>query len=253
MVKTIFITGVTSGIGKACAEMFAKDGHRLIITGRRAERLEKEAVYLRENFGIDVLPLSFDVRERKTVEDAIAHIPSAWKNMDVLINNAGLAAGADSLENGNVDDWETMIDTNVKGLLYITKNVYPLLKKSKCPHIINIGSIAGKKVYANGNVYCATKFAVDALTEGMRTDYLADGVKVSQICPGAVETEFSLVRYKGDKDAANKVYKGFEPLTAQDIANAIYWMVNLPHHVNINDMTIMPLAQASPYYWNKKS
>jgi len=246
MQKTIFITGATSGFGKACAYAFASDHHRLILTGRRLDRLEKEAGILREKNSIEVLTLNFDVRDRKAVQLAVESIPAGWRNIDILINNAGLAAGSDPLQDGNIDDWEAMIDTNVKGLLYVTKNIFPLLLQSECPHIVNLGSIAGKEVYPNGNVYCATKFAVDALTRGMRIDMLSHGIKVSQVAPGAAETEFSQVRFKGDMNAAADVYKGFAPLQAEDIAAAVIWITGLPAHVNINDMVIMPTAQASP-------
>lgn len=251
MQKTIFITGATSGFGKACAHAFAGDHHRLILTGRRADRLEKEASILSDKYNVDVMTLNFDVRDRNAVKLAVDSIPLAWRNIDILINNAGLAAGSDLLQEGSMDDWEIMIDTNVKGLLYVTKNIFPLLLQSTCPHIVNIGSIAGKEVYAKGNVYCATKFAVDALTRGMRIDMLAHGIKVSQVAPGAAETEFSQVRFKGDMDAAANVYKGFAPLQAEDIANAVTWITGLPAHVNINDMVIMPTAQASPSYIHK--
>ena len=251
MQKTIFITGATSGFGKACAHSFAHEGHRIIITGRRADRLEAEAENLLKMYGVEVLTLNFDVRDRDAVKQAIDSIPQNWRNIDVLINNAGLAAGSDPLQDGNLDDWDTMIDTNIKGLLYVTKNIFPLLLQSECPHIVNIGSIAGKEVYAKGNVYCATKFAVDALTRAMRIDMLSHGIKVSQVAPGAAETEFSQVRFKGDKEAAANVYKGYKPLQAEDISNAVLWITSLPAHVNINDMVIMPTAQASPGYWHK--
>jgi 3-hydroxy acid dehydrogenase / malonic semialdehyde reductase len=251
MQKTIFITGATSGFGKACAHAFAIEHHRLILTGRRADRLEKEAGKLREKYGIEVLTLNFDVRNRDAVKLAVDSIPAEWRNIDILVNNAGLAAGSDLIQDGNMDDWEAMIDTNVKGLLYVTKNIFPLLLKSTCPHIVNLGSIAGKEVYAKGNVYCATKFAVDALTRGMRIDMLAHGIKVSQVAPGAAETEFSLVRFKGDTNSAANVYKGFTPLQAEDIASAVLWITGLPPHVNINDLVIMPTAQASPGYVHK--
>jgi len=251
MQKTIFITGATSGFGKACAHSFAKDHHRLILTGRRSERLNNEAVILREKYNVEVLTLLFDVRNRDAVKAAVESIPLNWRNIDILINNAGLAAGSTSIQDGNLDDWDIMIDTNVKGLLYITKNIFPLMLQSKYPHIVNIGSVAGKEVYAKGNVYCATKFAVDALTRAMRIDMLSQGIKVSQIAPGAVETEFSLVRFKGDADAAANVYKGFTPLQAEDIAAAVIWVTSLPAHVNINDLVIMPTAQASPGYIHK--
>ncbi len=251
MQKTVFITGATSGIGKACATAFARDHHRLILTGRRSERLNNEAIHLRQKYGVEVFTLNFDVRDREAVNKAIGSLPAEWQTIDILINNAGLAAGSDPVQDGSTDDWETMIDTNVKGLLYVTRSIFPLLLKSSCPHIVNIGSIAGKEVYAKGNVYCATKFAVDALTRGMRIDMLSDGIKVSQVSPGAVETEFAQVRFKGDKDAAANVYKGFEPLKADDIAGAVSWVTSLPVHVNINDLVIMPTAQASPGYIHK--
>jgi len=252
MQKTIFITGATSGFGKACAHSFASDHHRLILTGRRAERLKKEAEILHKKYNVEVLTLNFDVRDRNAVKQAVDSIPVNWRNIDILINNAGLAAGSDPIQDGNLDDWDQMIDTNVKGLLYITKNIFPLLLQSSCPHIVNIGSIAGKEVYAKGNVYCATKFAVDALTRAMRIDMLGHGIKVSQVAPGAVETEFALVRFKGNLEAAANVYKGFTPLQAEDIANAVIWITGLPAHVNINDMVIMPTAQASPGYFHKE-
>jgi 3-hydroxy acid dehydrogenase / malonic semialdehyde reductase len=251
MQKTIFITGATSGFGQACANAYAKDDHRLILTGRRADRLKKEAELLREKYGTEVHTLNFDVRDRNAVKEAVESIPLEWRNIDILINNAGLAAGSDPLQDGNMDDWEEMIDTNIKGLLYVTKNIFPLLLQSKCPHIVNIGSIAGKEVYARGNVYCATKFAVDALTRGMRIDMLGHGIKVSQVAPGAAETEFSQVRFKGDLTAAANVYKGFMPLQAEDIALAVTWITGLPAHININDLVIMPKAQASPGYIHK--
>jgi NADP-dependent 3-hydroxy acid dehydrogenase YdfG len=251
MQKTIFITGATSGFGKACAHAFASHHHRLILTGRRAERLEKEAIILQEKYNIEVLTLNFDVRDRDAVKQAVDSLPVNWRNIDVLINNAGLAAGSNPIQDGNLDDWDQMIDTNVKGLLYVTKNIFPLLLQSTCPHIVNIGSIAGKEVYAKGNVYCATKFAVDALTRGMRIDMLSEGIKVSQVAPGAAETEFSPVRFKGDMEAAANVYKGYAPLQAEDIADAVTWITSLPAHVNINDLVIMPTAQASPGYMHK--
>jgi 3-hydroxy acid dehydrogenase / malonic semialdehyde reductase len=248
MQKTILITGATSGFGKACARSFAHEGHRLILTGRRADRLVTEAHNLLAMYGVEVLTLNFDVRNRDAVKNTIDGIPPEWRNIDILINNAGLAAGSDLLQDGNIDDWEIMIDTNVKGLLYVTKFVFPMLVQSSCPHIVNIGSIAGKEVYQKGNVYCASKFAVDALTRGMRIDMLSQGIKVSQVSPGAVETEFAQVRFKGDMEAVANVYKGYKPLEAEDIAGAVLWITSLPPHVNINDLVIMPIAQASPGY-----
>lgn len=251
MQKIVFITGATSGFGKACAFAFAKEGHNLILTGRRVHRLNEIKEELERDYSVKVHCLAFDIRDRKAVFEAIDTLTEFWKNIDVLINNAGLAAGSDLLQNGSVEDWETMIDTNIKGLLYVTHAIVPLLLKSKYSHIVNIGSIAGKEVYAKGNVYCATKFAVDALTRAMRIDFLEYGIKVTQIAPGAAETEFSIVRMKGDMQAASNVYKGFTPLIADDIANAVCWVTGLPAHVNINDLVIMPTAQASPGYFHK--
>lgn len=247
--KTALITGATSGIGEACARMLAQKGYRTIITGRRSDRLDHLKDELEQHS--QCLPLCFDVRNRKEVETAINCLPAEWQSVDILINNAGLAAGLAPVQSGEADDWEQMIDTNVKGLLFITQKMIPLMKKSNSPHIVNIGSIAGKEVYANGNVYCATKYAVDALTKGMRIDLLADGFKVSQVAPGAVETEFSLVRFKGDDEKASGVYKGYSPLTAADIANTVFWVISQPEHVNISDVVVMPKAQAGTYYWNK--
>jgi NADP-dependent 3-hydroxy acid dehydrogenase YdfG len=252
MQKTILITGATSGIGEACAKLFATAGHRLIVVGRRIERLQQLATNLKNLYNTEVLPLQLDVRNRANVAHCFDNLPEAWKNIDILINNAGLAAGLASLQEGDPDDWETMIDTNIKGLLYVTKNAFPLLVHSTCPHIINIGSIAGKEVYANGNVYCATKYAVNALTQAMRIDMLREGIKVTQIAPGAAETEFSLVRFKGDAGKAAGVYDGYQPLTPADIANAVVWATEQPTHVNINDMVITPVAQASPGYLLRK-
>ncbi len=243
MNKTALITGATSGIGKACAIKFAENQYHLILTGRREDRLDELKSSLEKNHKVEVTTITFDVRNRESVKSAIDQVKD--KNIDVLVNNAGLAVGMDTLQDGDIDDWERMIDTNVKGLLYVTRNVAPLMAAKKSGHIINIGSIAGKEVYPKGNVYCATKHAVDALSKGMRIDLLEDGIKVTQIAPGAVETEFSMVRFKGDKEIADNVYKGFEPLHAEDIADAAYYVTTLPPHVNINDLLIMPTAQAS--------
>jgi NADP-dependent 3-hydroxy acid dehydrogenase YdfG len=253
MPTTIMITGATSGIGKACAVRFAAKGKRLIITGRRDDRLQELAETLRKEHNAEVLTVAFDISKRESVESAMASLDRNWKNIDILINNAGLASGLSSIQDGNIDDWEVMIDTNVKGLLYITRAVSPGMIAQRKGHIINIGSIAGKQVYAKGNVYCATKYAVNALTQAMRIDMLEQGIKVSQICPGAVETEFSEVRFKGDKNAAANVYQGFIPLKAEDIAEAVFWVAGLPAHVNVNDLVIMPVAQASPGYLYKTS
>lgn len=239
------ITGATSGIGKATAIEFAKHGYNLIITGRRQERLEELKADLSKDYSVNVLTLCFDVRDEKQVETAINSIPVEFKKIDVLVNNAGLAAGLAPIQDGKLAHWEQMIDTNVKGLLYITKHVSKILIENKKGHIINVGSIAGKEVYANGNVYCATKHAVDALNKGMRIDLLPYGIKVSAVNPGMVETEFSIVRFDGDEERAKKVYENIQPLKPEDIAETIYWMASRPAHVNINDVIIMPTIQAN--------
>jgi NADP-dependent 3-hydroxy acid dehydrogenase YdfG len=243
MKKTIFITGATSGIGKSCAEKFAAEGHDLVITGRRKDRLEDLEKSLKDQYGVAVYTLAFDVRNREECFASVSLLPDAVQQIDVLINNAGLAAGREALNEADIDDWDNMIQTNVNGLLYITRAVLPLIRKAK-GHIINIGSVAGKVVYENGAVYCASKFAVDALTKGMRLDLVKFGIKVTSVNPGAVETEFSLVRFKGDKDKADAVYAGFLPLTAADIANTVFYCTTLPAHVCINDLSITPLQQA---------
>lgn len=239
------ITGATSGIGKSTAIEFAKHGYDLIITGRRQERLEELKADLTKQYSVKVLNLCFDVRDEKQVEAAINYIPVEFKKIDVLVNNAGLAAGLAPIQDGKLSHWEQMIDTNVKGLLYITKHVSKILIENKKGHIINVGSIAGKEVYANGNVYCATKHAVDALNKGMRIDLLPHGIKVSAVNPGMVETEFSIVRFDGDEERAKKVYENIQPLKPEDIAETIYWMASRPAHVNINDVIIMPTIQAN--------
>ena len=251
MNKLTLITGATSGIGQACAEKFAANNHDLIITGRRESRLKELAEKLKKNYGIQVLPLSFDIRDKKEVDESVAKIPSDWK-VEILLNNAGLAAGLSPIQEGSVEDWEQMIDTNIKGLLYISKAIIPKMIEQGKGHIINIGSIAGKEVYPQGNVYCASKHAVDALTKGMRLDLLPHGIKVSQVAPGLVETEFSLVRFKGDTEIAEKVYQGYEPLKGEDVADAVYYIASLPPHVNINDLLIMPTAQANATTLHKK-
>jgi len=249
--KTILITGASSGIGEACAHVFAKNKCRVILTARRVEKLDAVKQTLVKEYNAEVLNLIFDVRNRTEVENALNTLPEDWKNIDVLINNAGLSLGLDPMQNGNVDDWETMIDTNVKGLLYVSKVVSNIMIKNGYGHIINIGSIAGKESYLNGNVYCSTKAAVDSLTRSMRIDLLPHGIKVTGIHPGAVETEFSIVRFKGDVERANNVYKGFEPLHPEDIADVIYFSATRPAHVNINDMLVMPTAQANASTFNK--
>lgn len=246
------ITGATSGIGRSCAQIFAKNNHSLIISGRRKERLDELKIELEEKFGIDVFVLSFDIRDRNAVEKAISTLPNEWRNIDILINNAGLAVGLNTIQDGEIEDWEIMIDTNVKGLLYVSRAVLPLLIKQNKGHVINIGSIAGKEVYPNGNIYCATKHAVDALSKAMRIDMVKHGIKVTQIAPGAIETEFSIVRFKGDKNIADSIYNGYQPLLPDDVANVIYYTTTLPEHVNINDLVIMPTAQASATVFNKR-
>jgi len=240
-----FITGATAGIGKATAELFAKNGYNIIITGRRKERLDELSSHLKSNYKVDVLSLNFDVRKLKEVETAINSIPAEWKKINVLVNNAGLAVGLSSIQEGDIDDWERMIDTNIKGLLYVTRLVAPILIANGSGHIVNIGSIAGKEVYANGNIYCATKHAVDALSKSMRIDMLPHNIKVTAINPGLVETEFSIVRFKGDEERAKKPYLGIQPLTPEDIAETIYWCATRPAHVNINDVIITPTVQAN--------
>jgi NADP-dependent 3-hydroxy acid dehydrogenase YdfG len=241
----VLITGATSGIGKSTAELFAKNGHDLIVTGRREDRLKELKTLLESNYKIKVTTLCFDIRNLSEVETAISNLSVENKKIDVLVNNAGLAAGLSPIQSGNIDHWERMIDTNVKGLLYISRSVSNLMIENKKGHIINIGSIAGKEVYANGNVYCATKHAVDALNKGMRIDLLSHNIKVTAINPGMVETEFSVVRFDGDIDKAKKVYEGLQPLKPEDIAETIYWVANRPAHVNINDIIIMPTVQAT--------
>ena len=245
------ITGASSGIGAAAAQRFAQEGYDIIITGRRASQLEALAKEWSVAYGVRVHCLVFDVRENEAVCEALQGLPAEWKEIDVLVNNAGLAVGLQGIQEGVLEDWERMLDTNVKGLLYMSRVVAPWMVARKKGHIVNIGSIAGKEVYPNGGVYCATKHAVDALSKGLRMDLLPHGVRVSQICPGAVETEFSEVRFKGDKERAAQVYKGFDALCAGDIADAIWYVCQLPPHVNVNDMVIMPTAQACASLFHK--
>jgi 3-hydroxy acid dehydrogenase/malonic semialdehyde reductase len=241
----VFITGATAGIGKASAEIFAKNGYDLVITGRREERLKNLAKELTSTFKIKVHTLCFDVRNLNEVKTNVASLPADFKNIDILLNNAGLSAGLSTLQDGSTDDWDVMIDTNIKGLLYITRQISEGMIARKKGHIINMGSLAGKEVYPNGNVYCATKFAVDALSKAMRIDMLQHGIKVSSINPGMVETEFSIVRFHGDEKKAKQVYLGLQPLVAEDIAETIFWVASRPAHVNINDVVITPTAQAN--------
>lgn len=239
------LTGATSGIGKSTAIEFAKNGYNVIITGRRQERLSDLKTFLVKQYSVKVLDLCFDVRDEKQVSFAMQSLPSEFKNIDVLVNNAGLAAGLSTIQDGNIHHWDQMIDTNIKGLLYVTKHISQLMIQNKKGHIINVGSIAGKEVYANGNVYCATKHAVDALNKGMRIDLLPHGIKVSAVNPGMVETDFSLVRFDGDEERAKKVYQNLITLKPEDIAETIYWMASRPAHVNINDVIITSIIQAN--------
>jgi 3-hydroxy acid dehydrogenase/malonic semialdehyde reductase len=238
------ISGASAGIGRATAITLARNDFDVIITGRRSEKLESVEEEIRSKTEADVLSLNFDIRDLKAVSQACEQLKGKWENVDVLVNNAGLAAGLSHIHEGSLEDWEQMIDTNIKGLLYITRLISPGMVKRGRGHIINLGSIAGKEAYEKGNVYNATKFAVDGLSQGMRIDLVEHGIKVTAIHPGAVETEFSLVRFKWDKEEATKVYEGFTPLYAEDIAEAILFVVTRPHHVNIDDLVIMPTAQA---------
>lgn len=244
------VTGATAGIGKQTALTLAKLGYNIIITGRRLPRLAELKNELEKKYSIQVLIMNFDIRKQFEVEKLFNELPEEWKNIDLLINNAGLAAGLDTLADGSVYNWERMIDTNVKGLLYISKLVMPIMIKNKRGHIINISSVAGKEVYQKGNVYCATKHAVEAITKAMRLELVPFGIKVTSISPGMVETEFSIVRLE-DEQKAKDVYKGFEPLNAIDIAETIEFIITRPKHVNINDIVIMPTAQANSYTTHK--
>lgn len=252
MDNIIMITGATAGFGKATAIKFASNGWNVIITGRRTERLEEVEQELSRFKGINVLSLNFDVRKSYEVEDVINGMPDEWKKIDILVNNAGLAVGLDPIDSGNIDDWDRMIDTNVKGLLYVTRAVAPLMKERKSGHIFNISSIAGKEEYENGNVYCASKHAVDSLSRSMRIDLLRHNIRVTNIAPGMAETEFSLVRFKGDKQRAKDFYKGVDALTGDDIAEIIFWCAGLPAHVCINDITVTPTQQANTRYLNRR-
>jgi NADP-dependent 3-hydroxy acid dehydrogenase YdfG len=249
--KTVFITGATAGFGEACAYLFAQNGYRLILNGRRKERLESLQEKLEKENNTSCYLLPFDVQNRSKVLSAVDSLPQEWKAIDVLINNAGLALGRDSFDEANIDDWDRMIDTNVKGLLYVSKAVVPFMIARKSGHIINLGSVAAKDIYDKGNVYCASKAAVDAVSKAMRIELLPYGIKVTAIHPGAAETEFSLVRFKGDNDTANKIYDGFTPLTAVDVAAIIFYTTTLPAHVCINDLVVTCTQQANSIYFNK--
>ena len=251
MNKTVFITGATSGIGEACARKYATENCNLILAGRRIDRLNQIKEELSSDYPIEIIVLELDVRQLSAVTKASALLESQLEAIDLLINNAGLAAGKDNFENASIDDYDQMIDTNVSGLIYVTKKFLPFLLKSKSPHIVNIGSIAAKNIYENGSVYCASKAAVDALSQGLRIDLLKHGVKVTAIHPGAANTEFSMVRFKGNQEMADATYAGYTPLSAEDIADTIFYCTSLPAHVCINELTIMPTAQADAFNFFK--
>jgi len=250
MSKIILITGASAGFGKAIAEKFAAGGWNIILTARRKEKLEAVATAIEQKYKVKTLSLIFDVQNKEAVFQQISGLPSEWQAIDLLVNNAGLALGRDSFENANIEDWETMIDTNVKGLLYTSKATLPYLIKNQ-GHIINIGSTAGKEVYKDGNVYCATKHAVDAISKAQRIDLLQYKIKVTSIHPGAVETDFSLIRFKGDATKAAAVYAGYEPLKAEDIADTAWYVANLPKHVCINDLVMTCVAQGNSFTIHK--
>jgi len=249
--RIIFITGATSGIGKACAEKFASAGDNIIINGRRKDRLKELKDSLEKTFKVKVWGSAFDVQNKEEVFTAINNLPDEWKAIDILINNAGLALGRDYFNEADVDDWDTMLQTNVNGLLYVSRAIIPFMTKRNNGHVINLGSIAAKETYEKGNIYCASKAAVDAISKSMRIDLLQHGIKVTAIHPGAVETEFALVRWKGDKTKAADTYKGFTPLSAMDVADTIFYTASLPAHVCINDIVMTTLTQANAIYFKK--
>ena len=251
MSKIIMITGATAGFGRATAVKFAKNGYNVIVTGRRYERL-KDLENELKSYNIKVLALHFDVRDRTATESAVNSLPEEWKQIDVLVNNAGLAAGMSHIDKGDIDDWDRMIDTNIKGLLYVTRAVAPLMIARGCGHIVNISSIAGTDIYENGNVYCASKSAVNTLSRATRIDLLKHNIKVTNIAPGMAETEFSIVRFHGDEERAKTVYKGMDAMTAEDIAEVIFYCTNLPPHLCINNLEISPTRQAGVLYTNRK-
>jgi 3-hydroxy acid dehydrogenase/malonic semialdehyde reductase len=250
--KTVFITGASSGIGAACAAAFAQQGARLLLCARRMEKLQRLAEQFQRDHGVECHVFQLDVTQLKDVQEKLNALPAAWQSIDVLINNAGLARGMHTLQEGVIADWEAMIDTNIKGLLYVTRQVLPQMVKRNSGHVINLGSIAGREVYPKGAVYCATKHAVAAITQGLRMDLLGTQVRVSLISPGMVETEFSLVRFEGDAERAANVYKGMQPLTAEDIANAILYCVMSPAHVNVSEVFVMPTVQAAATLVSRK-
>jgi serine 3-dehydrogenase len=243
--RIVLITGVSSGIGEACARVFAQAGAKLIIAARRFDRIQQLASELEQKFGIAIYPLQLDVRDRESANSILTALPADWQNIDLLINNAGLSRGLEKLHEGNIDDWEEMIDANVKGLLYVTRAIVPGMVSRNRGHIVNIGSIAGRAAYPGGNVYCASKAAVRAISEGLKQDLLGTPIRVSEIEPGLVETEFSLVRFHGDRDRADTVYTGLIPLTAEDVADVVFFCATRPPHVNISEVLLVPTAQAS--------
>lgn len=251
MKKIVLISGATSGIGRACAEKFASNGYNIIITGRRKERLEELKKLLEAKFETEVMPLCFDIQKKGKVANAIQRLPENWNKISILINNAGLALGKENFEDADMEDWEIMLNTNIYGLLYLTKAVLPYMVMQKQGHIINIGSVAAKDIYEKGNVYCATKAAADAISKALRIDLLKHHIKVTAVHPGAVETEFSLVRFKGNEEKAKATYNGFTPLTAVDVADTIYHCASLPAHVCINDIVITGIQQANSIYFHK--
>ena len=251
--KIVFISGASSGIGKACANAFAAEGAKLILAARRKDRLEQLASELKEKFDSETKILSFDIQNYKEIKESFASLPEEWKNVDILINNAGLAQGMHKLQEGNPDDWDVMINTNIKGLLYLTREILPNMVKRESGHIINLGSTAGHDVYPSGNVYCATKFAVNAISQSLRIDVLDKSIKVSSVDPGMVETEFSVIRFSGDVERAKNVYKGVDPLTADDVADAILYCATRPKHVNINEIILTPIAQAQSNFVVRKA
>ena len=253
MSKLVFITGATSGFGKACAEVFASNNWNIILNGRRLDRLQEIKTQLEEQYSVNTFLLPFDVQQKDEVFAAINRLPEEWQVIDVLVNNAGLALGRDHFEVADLNDWEIMIDTNLKGLLYVSRAVLPYMIKRKAGHVINLGSTAGKEAYENGNVYCASKAAVDSISKGMRIDLLQHQIKVTAIHPGAAETEFSKVRFKGDESKAASVYAGYTPLSAKDVADVIFYAATLPAHVCINDLVLTCTAQANSFYTYKGS
>ncbi|MBD2203414.1 SDR family oxidoreductase [Calothrix sp. FACHB-1219] len=251
--QIILITGASSGIGTACARVFANTGAKLILAARRLERLQELADTLKEEFNTEVYLIQLDVRDRAAVEAAISSLPPAWADIDILINNAGLSRGLDKLHEGSFADWEEMIDTNIKGLLYLTRYVVPGMVKRDRGHVVNIGSIAGHQTYPNGNVYCGTKAAVKAISEGLKLDLIGTPIRVTSVDPGMVETEFSDVRFHGDTERAKKVYQGVTPLTPDDVADVIFFCVTRSPHVNINEIVLMPVDQASATLVNRRT